>query len=97
MLIGVWSNRSASWSAAKRVRKARNATLGVQQQCMLGFKMAAEVHFPLEGPAAVGTGKRFEPRVLTAVRDEVGALAERLPALLALVGLLSCNRRKPGA
>ena len=64
---------------------------------MLGFKMAAEVHFPLEGPAAVGTGKRFEPRVLTAVRDEVGALAERLPALLALVWLLSCNRRKTGA
>ena len=59
---------------------------------MLGFKMAAEVDFPLEGTAAVGAGERFEARVLATVRDEIGALAERLPALLTLVGLLSCNK-----
>ena len=70
----------------------RDASLAVQEQGMLGLKMAAEVDLALEGAAAGGAGERFEAGVLAAVGDEVGALAEGLATLLALVGFLSWQK-----
>ena len=43
----------------------------------------------LEAPAAEVAGEWLEAGVLPAVRDEVGGLAERLPAHHALVRLLT--------
>ena len=43
----------------------------------------------LEAPAAEVAGEWLEPGVLPAVGDEVGGLAERLPAHHALVRLLT--------
>jgi len=45
----------------------------------------------LERPGALGAVEGLEARVLAAVRDEVGRLAERLVALTAHVWLLTCN------
>ena len=86
-------NSSAWWSAAERVGVAGDVPLGVQQQRVLGLEVSTQVHLPLEGAAAVRACEGLEARVLAAVGDEVGALAERLAALLALVGLLACNRQ----
>lgn len=59
---------------------------------MLRLLVPAQVHFPLEAFPAEVTAERFEARVLPAVRDEIGALAEGLPAHLTLVRLLPCSR-----
>lgn len=56
--------------------------------------MSPQVHFPLETFPAQVAAERFEACVLSAVRDEVGALTEGLPAYLALVRLLTCNINK---
>ena len=58
---------------------------------MLRLGVPAEVDFPLEGPSTGVTGERFKARVLTAMSDQVGALAERLVAVRALVRLLPWN------
>lgn len=56
---------------------------------MLRVVVPAEVHFPLECPAAHIAGERLEARVLAAVGDEVRRLAERFAADLAFVGLFT--------
>lgn len=58
---------------------------------MLRLLVATQVHFPLEGAPAQVARERLEARVLPGVGDEVGRLAERLAAHLALVRLLPCN------
>ena len=52
-------------------------------------RVSPQIHFPVEGPRADGADEGLVSRVLPAVRDEVGRLAERLPALGALVRLLA--------
>lgn len=52
---------------------------------MLRFSVPAQVHFPLEGPAADFTGEWLEACVLAAVGDQVRRLAECLATHLALV------------
>lgn len=61
-------------------------------QSVLRLLVSPQVHFPLEAFPAEVTAKRFEARVLPAVRDEIRALAEGLPAHLTLVRLLTCSR-----
>ncbi len=53
------------------------------------FYMSPEVYFPLEGLAAARAGERLVARVLPAVGDEVGGLAERFAADRALVGFFT--------
>ncbi|KAI3375126.1 hypothetical protein L3Q82_021640 [Scortum barcoo] len=60
--------------------------LSLQEQDLLNL-----VHFPLETFPTEVTAERFEACVLPAVRDEVGALTEGLPAHLTLVRLLTCG------
>ena len=60
-------------------------------QSVLRLLVSPQVHFPLEAFPAQVTAERFEARVFPAVRNQVGALAESLPANLALVRLLSCS------
>lgn len=59
---------------------------------MLALAVPPQVHLSLEALAAQLTTERLEARVLAAVGDEVGALAEGLAAHLALVGLLTWGR-----
>lgn len=61
---------------------------------MLRLLVSPEVNLPLEGAAAKVAGEGLESGVFAAVRDEVGRLAESLPAHRALVGLLTCRRKK---
>lgn len=56
---------------------------------MLRLPMPPEVHLPLEALPTQVAAEGLEACVLAAVGDEVGALAERLAAHLALVGLLT--------
>lgn len=56
---------------------------------MLRLPMPPEVHLPLEALSTQVAAEGLEACVLAAVGDEVGALAERLAAHLALVGLLT--------
>lgn len=63
---------------------------------VLRLLVSPQVHFPLEALPAEITAERFETCVLPAVRDEVGALAEGLPAHLALVRLLPCSGNTVG-
>lgn len=58
---------------------------------MLRLLVPPQVYFPLEAFATHVAAERLVSRVLPAVRDEVGALAERLPTHLALVWLLACK------
>lgn len=58
---------------------------------MLRLLVSPQVHLPLETFPAEVAAERLEARVFPAVRDEVGALAEGLPAHLALVWLLTCS------
>ena len=60
---------------------------------MLRLPVPPEVHLPLEAFSAQVAAKGLEACVLAAVGDEVGALAEGLPAHLALVWLLTCGSR----
>lgn len=56
---------------------------------MLCVFVPPQIHFPLESLDAEVAAERFIARVLAAVRDEVGALTEGLPAYLALVRFLT--------
>lgn len=58
---------------------------------MLRLPVPPEVHLPLEALPTEVAAEGLEACVLAAVSDEVGALAERLAAHLALVGLLTCR------
>ena len=58
---------------------------------MLRLFVSPQVHLPLEAFAALVAAEGLEACVFAAVGDEVGALAEGLPAHLALVGLLPCK------
>ena len=58
---------------------------------MLGLLVSPEVHLPLERLVAQFAGEWLVARVLPRVRDQVGALTERLAAHCALVGLLACR------
>lgn len=60
---------------------------------MLRLLVSPEVHFPLEALPTQVAAKGLEARVLPAVCDQVGALAEGLPTHLALVRLLSLDGR----
>lgn len=60
-------------------------------EAVLRLLVPPQVHFPLEAFAAQVAAKRLVPRVLPAVCNEVGALAEGLPTHLALVWLLACK------
>lgn len=53
-----------------------------------------QVHFPLETFAAEVAAERFVSGVFPAVRDEVGALAERFATHLAFVGLLTWKKKQ---
>ena len=72
----------------------RAARRGLVHVRVLGLLMAAQVDLALEGAPAQVAGERLEARVLPAVRDEVGRLAEGLPAHLAFVRLFTCNITK---
>lgn len=61
-------------------------------QSVLRLLVSPQVHLPLEAFSAEVTAERFEARVLSAVRDEIGALTEGLSAHLALVRLLTCMK-----
>lgn len=61
---------------------------------MLRLLVSSQVHFSLETLPAEVTAERLKSRVFPAVRDEVGALAEGLPAHLALVRLLTCGKKR---
>ncbi|GBN08802.1 hypothetical protein AVEN_204908-1 [Araneus ventricosus] len=81
------------------VREAESPEPGVVEQVdgsdvrhVLGVSMSAQVHLPLEGPAASEAGEGLEARVLPGVGDEVGGLAEGLAAHQTLVRLLTCKR-----
>lgn len=63
-------------------------------QSVLRLLVSPQVHLPLEAFPAEVTAERFEARVLPAVRDEIGALTEGLPAHLTLVRLLTCSRNE---
>lgn len=63
---------------------------------MLRLPVPPEVHLPLEALPAQVAAEGLEACVLAAVGDEVGALAEGLPAHLALVGLLTCGGSRNG-
>lgn len=56
---------------------------------MLALVVSAEVDFALEAFGADVASERFEARVLPAVGDQVGALAERFTAHLAFMRLLT--------
>ena len=58
-------------------------------QSVLRLFVPPQVHFPLEAFAAQVAAERFVSGVFPAVRDEVGALAERFPAHLTFVWLLT--------
>ena len=56
---------------------------------LVRVSVATEIDFAVERPTTYYTRERLEARMLSAVRDEVGGLAERLAALRALVRLLA--------
>lgn len=56
---------------------------------MLSLLVPAQVHFPLECPAADVAGERLEAGVFATVGDEVGGLAESLAADCAFVRFLT--------
>lgn len=58
-------------------------------ESVLRLFVPPQVHLPLETFGAQVAGERLVAGVFPAVRDEVGALAERLPAHLTLVRLLT--------
>ena len=77
-----------------RSRGRRGAGLrAASLEVVLALTVPPQVHFALEALGAQLTAERLEARVLPAVGDEVGALAEGLPAHLALVWLLTCGSR----
>lgn len=63
---------------------------------MLRLFVPPQIHFPLETFPAEVTAEGLEARVFPAVRDEVGALTEGLPAHLAFVRLLTCKQGQNG-
>lgn len=63
-------------------------------QPVLRLFVSPQVHFSLEAFAAQVAAERFVAGVFPAVRDEVGALAERFPAHLAFVWLLTWEKNK---
>lgn len=63
-------------------------------QSVLRLLVSPQIHLPLEAFSAEVTAERFEARVFPAVRDEIGALTEGLPAHLTLVRLLTCSGNK---
>lgn len=69
----------------------------VSLEVVLALTVTAQVHLALEALGAQLTAEGLEARVLAAVGDEVRALAEGLPAHLALVGLLTWGRGKQQA
>lgn len=58
---------------------------------VLTFAVATQIHLPLERLFAEAAGERLVARVFAHVGDEIRALAERLCADDALVGLLACS------
>lgn len=65
---------------------------------MATLAMTSQIHLTLERLIAEATAKGFVARVLTHVRDQVGALAKGLQADGAFVGLLTWaeNKRNVG-
>lgn len=61
---------------------------------VLGLLVPAQIHLALEGLVAELAGEGLVARVLAGVGDQVGALAERLAAHLALVRFLTCNKNE---
>lgn len=59
-------------------------------QSVLRLLVSPQIHLSLETFAAEVAAERFVSGVFPAVRYEVGALAERLPAHLAFVWLFTC-------
>lgn len=57
---------------------------------MLSLSVPPEIHLPLEPFPTQVTAKGLETCVLSAMSDEVGALAEGFATHLAFVGLLTC-------
>ena len=64
---------------------------------MLAFPVPPQVYLALKAFGAQLTAEGLEASVLPAVGDEVGALAEGLPAHLALVWLLTCGAARTGS
>ena len=65
-------------------------------EVVLTLAVPPKVHLALEALGAELAAEGLEACVLPAVGDEVGALAEGLPAHLALVWLLTCGAVEPG-
>lgn len=63
-------------------------------QPVLRLLVSPQIHLSLETFAAEVAAERFVSGVFPAVRNEVGALAERLPAHLAFVWLFTWKRKK---
>lgn len=63
-------------------------------ESMLRLLVSPEVYFSLEAFPTQVAAERLEARVFPAVCDQVGALAEGLPAHLALVRLLTLGGQK---
>lgn len=61
---------------------------------MLALTVTTQVHLALEALGAQLTTEGLEACVLAAVGNEIGALAEGLPAHLTLVGLLTWGKGK---
>ncbi len=80
---GRWTHHRRCWRQSVR-----------EDDSVLGFRMPSQVHLPLEGSAALLTGKWFEARVLPAVGDQVGGLGERLATFSAHIWLLSWNNKE---
>lgn len=83
LTVGLVGGAASEWRGL-RGQSSQRPQLG-----MLGLLVAAQIHLALECPAAEVTSKGLETGVLARVRDQVGALAERLAAHLALVGFLA--------
>lgn len=66
-------------------------------EVVLALAVPPQVHFTLEAFGAQLTAEGLEARVLPAVSDEVGALAESLPTHLALVWFLTCGVASTGS
>ncbi len=61
----------------------------LENDAVLRFCVASQVHLSLEGSTALLAGEGFEARVLAAVGDEVGGLRESLATLPAYIRLFT--------
>lgn len=78
------------WSRIRLTPRCRVSSF----QPVLRLLVSPQIHLSLETFAAEVAAERFVSGVFPAVRNEVGALAERLPAHLAFVWLFTWKKKK---